>query len=107
MLWLVFYLCLVSKLSLAAEVSDLNPKTDCKALLAQKADERAKNPDLVLIPYIISHCLNPCEQKKKRLSDFKFSQLWSVFQTFRKFQKIFRLKNDSIFLKHLLMTKIV
>lgn len=42
---LCIYLLLRS--SFAAYVSDLNPNTDCKTLLAQKASERSKNPDLV------------------------------------------------------------
>lgn len=45
----ILYVCLLTKSSYAAYVSDLNPNTDCKALLAQKAEERAKNPDLVRI----------------------------------------------------------
>lgn len=42
-------LCAFSLLGSAfgAYVSDLKSGTDCKALLAQKTDERAKNPDLV------------------------------------------------------------
>lgn len=47
------FLCtiLLSKSSQAASVSDLNPKTDCKALLAQKTEERVKNPTLVRISF--------------------------------------------------------
>lgn len=43
----IFCGCLLLQLSLAAYVNDLSPNTDCKALLAQKVNERAKNLDLV------------------------------------------------------------
>lgn len=49
----VGFLCifLLSKSCEAAYVSDLNPNTDCKALLAQKTEERTKNPTLVRISF--------------------------------------------------------
>lgn len=43
----VFCVFLLLEITFGAYVSDLTPSTDCKALLAQKADERVKNPDLV------------------------------------------------------------
>lgn len=40
-------ICLLSKPSWAAYVSDLNPSLDCPAVLIQKVSERMQNPDLV------------------------------------------------------------
>ncbi|XP_055305953.1 uncharacterized protein LOC129570393 [Sitodiplosis mosellana] len=42
----ILYVCLLTKTSFAAWVSDLDPSIDCKALLAQKTEERSKNADL-------------------------------------------------------------
>lgn len=42
-------MCLISKTSFGANVNDLDPNTDCKSILAQKASERSKNAALVII----------------------------------------------------------
>lgn len=48
----IFGIFLLSKFSLGAYVNDINPKIyyrnfNCKKLLDEKEEERAKNPDLV------------------------------------------------------------
>lgn len=68
----ILYVCLLAEISLAAWVSDLSPSTDCKALLAQKADERAKNPDLV------RHFANNklwIQKRRVKMCDFLYKSL--------------------------------
>lgn len=77
-----FIICLL-QLSLAAYVSDLNPSTDCPALLSAKATEREKDPTLVrpYLRFILSG-------KKETLGCHLTQDIWTLLHLLDKWKHV-------------------